>query len=660
MVVNVNKWRNILVLNLIAYLFFAQPVFASVKTASTKTISVKVTLDKDFYLVGDTFTVKASVNNKGRLTKKYNRLTLAIFSPLKPNEPFVNLNTKNRYKILRRDWYKNLPPGKTSINIKREVDNKRWRPGVYPLEFSLTLASQEKFTAAGYLTILNSQQPASLNLSVGLNLHQPFKQTPDNVFINNSLIKLLGESTEKPGPLWAPLIMANRFPEFKLNLIVSPVLVKQLETISKGYKFKDGSKIRSVSANQPTAVNAKSWLAALFKQAKEGKIEVLTTSYSHAPLTTLKTLDWYPDISWQIKKAKKFWQGRQISAVGFVPFELSLNSFVLSKLEPAFNYTLINPRQLKKDSLAAGWLKAHKKEIGFIKPDEEGSSWLKRVSVRQLGNELTAFLVHRAVNQNKGRVALISLNLKQTQDLEQLMHKLKELNWVRVVGFSQLLPRREKVVASRFSAGSAKERFYTKSWVKSLRQARLNYLNFSSVVDVNNKVKKNLQEKLLLAEAGDWGKSQQNVGLSYIKAINEQVSNEFRKIKLSPPTQITFSTQSGKVPVPIENGTNYPVKLVLIVKGEGLKVLKNKKEQIIGPKENLIAFEVTNLKYGATPIVIEAKAGRQVIATAKLVVSVSGNLRILVVASSVFSILVVIGLLFFKFFKIKIQPKNKA
>jgi len=55
-------------------------------------------------------------------------------------------------------------------------------------------------------------------------------------------------------------------------------------------------------------------------------------------------------------------------------------------------------------------------------------------------------------------------------------------------------------------------------------------------------------------------------------------------------------------------------------------------------------------------LLIEARAGERLIAQTKLVVNVSSNLRLLVVSSGVAVFLIALYL-FFKFFKVKIQPK---
>jgi hypothetical protein len=442
-----NRWFTVLALNLIALFVFSQPTLAATKkTATNKTIAVKLTISQDFYRVGDSFTVKAQVVNKGKLTKKYNRLSLSIFSPIKKNEPFLNPNLKYRYKILRRDWYKPLPPGKTSISVTRKIDNRRWLPGVYPVEFRLTLASQEKLTAQGYLTILEPQVEPFV-LSLGVNLHQPLSQAPNKVFVDSSLIKLIGETTDKPGPLWGPLKAVRQFPEAKLNLVVSPLLIRQLEDVSDGYRYKKGQQVGTVTAKHGPALNAKSWLAALAKKSKQGQIELLSTSYSNAPLTVLEALHWQKDIDRQLKKAKSFWQGRpQFTITGFAPYALSLNEALLHKLaSQSLPYALVKASLLKVKKTDAIF-KTQDEKTALIVPDAEGSYWLSKASVAQVGNELAALIVHRAVNQGQKRLVLVANNLIKPQVLKELLFKVKELDWVRLVGFSELLAEPPRTV----------------------------------------------------------------------------------------------------------------------------------------------------------------------------------------------------------------------
>lgn len=647
-----NKWRLILALNLVAVFVFIQPtlVAANKKTTITKTIAVKLRLSQDFYHIGDSFTIKAQVVNKSKLTKKYNRLTLSIFSPLKKSEPFLNPNIKYRYKILRRDWYKTLPPGKTTISVTRKIDNKRWLPGVYPVEFRLTLASQEKFVTQGYLTILD-QQVEPFVLSLGVNLHQPLSQAPNKVFVDHSLTKLIGETTDKPGPLWGPLKALKLFPDAKLNLVVSPLLLKQLEQVSDGYRYKKDQQDGTIVAKHGPISSAKSWLTALAKKTKQGQVELLTTSYGNASLTDLEALNWQTDIDRQLKKAKSFWQARpQFKITGFAPFSLILNNAVLNKLDGRFPYTLIKASHLKskkKDAI----FKAQNRKISLIAPEAEGSYWLSKVEAAQIGNELAALIAHKAVNQGQKRMVLFTNKLIQAQVIEELLLKVKELTWVKLVSFSDLLAEQQTVARLR-SFNQAQPQLLT-----GLKKARQNYLSFATVVAPTNEVKKSLEEKLLIAESGDWNQNKRGLGLSYVKAVNQQVSKEFSKIKLAPPTQITFSTPAGKVPVLIKNRANYPFKISLIAKDENLKIIKKLPAQVVEPKENLIAFDVARLRYGTTPLLIEAKAGQHLIAQARLVVNVSSSLRVLVVTSGVTILLIVAVYLFFKFFKVKIQPK---
>jgi hypothetical protein len=155
-------------------------------------------------------------------------------------------------------------------------------------------------------------------------------------------------------------------------------------------------------------------------------------------------------------------------------------------------------------------------------------------------------------------------------------------------------PDSRPILLSRY--GGHVDGFVAQAYVEGLRRAQKAALDFEQATDSDRAPLDRLRVLLMQAESRYWfvrGVDPRiaNVGLSYVKAASDLVAGEFAKVDVTGDKSVVIMGRQGDVPVAVVNRTGYPLKVQIVVSGEGVVFSKGTTTAVtLQPQENVFSF----------------------------------------------------------------------
>jgi len=104
-----------------------------------------------------------------------------------------------------------------------------------------------------------------------------------------------------------------------------------------------------------------------------------------------------------------------------------------------------------------------------------------------------------------------------------------------------------------------------------------------------------------------------NLGISYVKAATDLVAGEFDKVDVVGDKSVVVVGRQGDVPVAVVNRTGYPLKVQLVVSGEGAEFSKGTMMAVtLQPQENVFSFPA-RFSRGSPLLTVRVMAGTTVV-----------------------------------------------
>ena len=205
--------------------------------------------------------------------------------------------------------------------------------------------------------------------------------------------------------------------------------------------------------------------------------------------------------------------------------------------------------------------------------------------------------------------------------LRSLGEQLGRLQWLKTLTLEELVeahpPGTRPVLLSRY--GAPLEGFVDQSMMESLRTTHAAFVDLDQAAGPGASWLSPIRLMLYLAESRYWmapGTSPQvaNLGLSYQDAVNRRVRAEFDKVQVVPGQAVTVPSGEGQVPVNVQNGTGYPIKVQVMMSGEGVDASDGASQTVeLAPDINTVTYTV-GMSGGSATVRITLVAGNTTVA----------------------------------------------
>jgi hypothetical protein len=304
-------------------------------------------------------------------------------------------------------------------------------------------------------------------------------------------------------------------------------------------------------------------------------------------------------------------------------------------MAPAISGSTATPRPPYK-------LGGKKNGLTMFAADPEIASWVTWAAPDKAGAELSAMLAQRFLLADGKDMVVITSAADSPPGVDlagKIYETLNALPWTETVALSTVTGASAK---PRFSGAATNESSTNAGYRNKVSKTRRLWRVFAGAVPADNALRRSLERRLYRAQSIDFmikSGATDPLGEAYLANIDKTITDEFAKIRLKPPRAVTFSTRRGKIPVAVYNGTDYPIKTRLDIKGKDFSFPDDMKQRVVlKPKENLVSYVVTAGFTGLNIVTIKISVGDFEIASQGVGVTVSDTLRYIVVGGTVFLI----------------------
>ncbi len=388
-----------------------------------------------------------------------------------------------------------------------------------------------------------------------------------------------------PGPIEADIAPGGRLDAMvnaidgvtpgPIDLVVSPVLVDELDRMSGGYRTMDpGGRIRTVAPGTGGSASAAHLLGLLRRIVGRPGTELAAMPFGDSRVPTLRASglgDDLPDLVGRGRRVVASILGAQPSTRVFHPPFSQIDGAGANAMDALGRSVLLlgggavpvragltpNPPPVVR-------LNGVHRSVMAVVPDPEvvsvpqpfASDPVLQAQVA-LG-ELAAVWLEFPGTPGRG----ISMVLGEgpgypTQTLGAFAALVRASPWLRTVTASNLT----SLIRSPGRANLAR-RVYPRlapTLVDRLLQVRQRLQLFEATARKADGLMARLRSNLLLAETG-WSVPRADVGLSFADWVDRQIASAYRRV-LAPQTRFTLTSQRGAILLTVRNGNDYPLQV---------------------------------------------------------------------------------------------------
>jgi len=600
-------------------------------------LSANLFFSKSYYASNDKFSATLIINNSGPSSLRAD-ISFTLHSRLALDQPLEN---KGKV-IFQRSWRRAfLKTGENRLIIERSIPRLKLGPGAYPI--SITLSSQgETFIENSMLVVIDEPAQPSYPLALVLvwNFHERARFTPDGIFTDGKIQADISDDLANPGAYSNHLAALLKYPEIKANIVITPLLLEQLETMSKGFKMRQNGQTLSFSSTSKEAQRAGVILGQYRDLFARGQAQLIPTPYAYPSLAFLADQGWGEDIGLQINQAEQvlnetFDRGAAIKSL--YPPGLKLNLAAIPYLvKKGVQETILSGSIFRQISSEGDIYKSYRiadeenNRLTVVFADEESSRALELKSAEAAKQILLGRLAEiYLLRPGEQKIVLLTPATSGWQPsrelLEALYGTLSEVPWLRTVSLKEALELVPPSTRPLTMVDQEEEKSYLRTqYYQRIGQARQDFQVFTQLVSEDNPLREKLGKLLLIAQGYDWIESAEtptvlNQGLKFIEEIEKTVSSELAKIRLISKEAVTLPSSRGKIPIAIFNGTGDEVKVTLQIKGKDFSFPGGRyKEVRLKPKENLFSFPIEAVVSRPARLTVAIMVGERVIDQARL------------------------------------------
>lgn len=608
-------------------------------------LSADLNFSKPYFASSEKFLVTLAISNSDARPLKGD-VVFALHSKLQLDLPLESQGNV----VFKRIWRQlTLKPGDTRLAISRSIPLLKLGPGAYPISITIVSQGQPVLEQGSMLVVIDEpKEEPSYPLAIVLlwNLHDRAHFDPQKIFVDNKIQLDCSRTLESPGVYANHLAAIMRHPDIRVNLAVTPLLVQQIEDLSRGFKVRKDGQILSLSSTSREAEDARQTLNEYRELFRTGKAELIPSPFAYPSLAFLANEEWDEDIHRQIDLGREILTrifNLEIDTKSLYVPGLKLNSSTIPHLSSkGIGQTVL-------DGSVFEHLASLRPEGDVYRPHRIQDTKNNRLTVLFRDNNTSQSLeimpAEAAAQTMLGRLAEIYLRRPGEQKvvvitprredwqpsgelLENLYGTLSQIPWLKTVSLKDALELAPPLTKPLMMIDQEEDDGYVKTqYYKKLRLARRDYQLFSRLTSRSNPIRKELSTRLLIAQGYDWTELRQppsvvNLGLKFIDDIQRVVSRELGKINLVSRERVTLPSWRGKIPVAVRNGTGYRVRVSVQLDGDNFIFPTGAAKSVdLLPKDNLFSFPVETKTTEPSPLKISIKSRDRIIDQAEIVVN---------------------------------------
>ena len=510
------------------------------------------------------------------------------------------------------------------------------RPGGYLATVRLTAPGGRTATAQAWLGRLPPTPPdidLALVLPVALGVHR----TPDGALVDDTLQAAVNPSREDPESLYGLFGALESHTGWHLTLGVEPLLLDALADMADGYDEQAADGSGTVRGSAAGARNAAQALETYRRVAGLDGVQVVPGPYSLPAMDLLAYLDWEDGFD-QMRLGKDTVKSR----LGEPPV-------VQGAYAPALEMTTDSMQYFSQSSIDYAVVSADvardlaEPSADLSRPvrvrDTENSRLTLLFSNRELRaavgppwdpDRFLAALAQEVAVGRKGPLVVSAADdygLPTGQFLEGALGALDGLPWVRSRTLDEMIalypPSTRPIFLTRY--GGLVETFVGRAFVEQMKEAHARAADLVAASEGAERAPlSRLRVLLYTGQSRYWFARGQdpaiaNLGLAYLEAVDDFVQGEFDKVDVASKS-VLFVGKEGEVPVGITNTAGYPMKVDLVLSGQGLEVRGGDRLSVtLGPQENIFSFPV-KAATGQGTLQVKVVAGSSVVDEGEIVV----------------------------------------
>jgi Family of unknown function (DUF6049) len=467
---------------------------------------------------------------------------------------------------------------------------------LYPVTVQLQSAGSQVAVLSSVLVFIVEEPLTPLLVSVSFVLDAPVRVRPDGTFVDDSLER---QVQPPDGRLQAIVSALEAVPGVNVTLVVSPVLLEQLQAMRDGYRVAEAGGARDVPAEAEPAVAAGLLLDRIREVARQPEIQVVALPYASPSVPALVHADLESDLGPQIRRGREAVAaqlGKEPHAAVFRPPGSALTASSLLPLAEALTAEVGTlpallldgdvlppppPDPLTPPATAEIEMEPTAEVVRAI-----GSDPLVEARTRSLPDdpilqahhtlgELSAIYFEQPGVPRGAALVFGENDAPRAGFLRSLLRGIQGepgAAWLRPVTASRLLESDQPPPDRReLDNAATRPSPLAGSFTSELAASRDAVDALDSMADQPELIG-NLDRMLLLSESRYLARYQ-DVRLAYLDTTRSAVRTEFGKVHLPEATAITLTSRTGRIPLTLRSDAGYPVQLVLSLRAPGLELI---------------------------------------------------------------------------------------
>lgn len=542
--------------------------------------------------------VAVAVENSSQSALTELTLTVAVYSPVRSRSELaqaLDLGPVSALVARTTQLQGQVGPGTTrrlpAMTLKLPDLAALNENALYPVTVELRSGNQPVAVIRTVLVFIVEEPLAPLLVSASFVLDAPVRVRTDGAFVDDALERQVVAG----GRLDSMVGAVESVPELPVTMVVSPVLLEQLQSMRDGYRVVEDGQVREAPADQGAAGAAGRLLDRIRELVRQPHVEVVALPYASPSVPALVHAGLEEDLGRQIRRGRQAVvelggkepseavfrpPGSAITASSLTPLSLALAS------EPGISPALlldgevIPPRASDLTSPATAEVEAEGTSHLAIASDpavEARTATLPDDPILRaqltLGELAAIYFEQPSISRG---VALIFGEQDEPEAgfLRTLLRGIRgapEISWLRAVPASRLLGEDQPAPDRRQLAETVRPSPLAGTFTLEMTDSRDAVDALDSMADQTELVA-HLDRLLLLSESR-YLAGHQDLRFDFLDAARATVDAEFDKVHLPPSSSITLTSRTGRIPVTLRSDAGYPVQLELRLRASGLELI---------------------------------------------------------------------------------------
>jgi hypothetical protein len=466
-----------------------------------------------------------------------------------------------------------------------------------------------------------TQAETPLNLSWAFVLSAPVLHGPGGTFDGAAVDGLLDRDGRLQQEVAALTSLATAKRPVPLDVVIAPLLLQQLDQLSRGYAVQGNDGIGHVKQGQGDARAAAELLARLRELVRAPTVEVSATPYASPNVPGLVAAGLQDDLGRQISVGRDVVSrvlGVQPNPSLFRPLGSFLDQASLVRLSRlGYDLFLLDPNMVERPPQnkefaqpAAAALQVGPEPgdtVTALVPDPGMDGLLSsdlptldpRLAAQAVLGELAQIWLEEPGVRRSVAVAFTRSRLPGALFVP-LLHDVAAAPWLSEEPLTRMAdrfrpPGEPATLVPRIGPG------YPSWFVALLDGARHDLGTYRSMLAGTSPLPRELESTLLTAESAQFA-SPDTSGAGFVASVKARLQSEFKKVGLQTAPLFTLPSRGGNIPVVVTSQTGYPIRVDVKLLSNHLSVSSDVHRVEVAGHSKPLLFHVQAKTTGRFPV----------------------------------------------------------